>query len=99
VAQQLRKSQLGAALDDPVETLLRQITQTRQRCDLYASLLERQSDETDAEQAPAVRIDDGEPTDYEDGDGATYQILRGPRIPKWVAGLIGFKYAAAGKDG
>jgi hypothetical protein len=100
VAKQLTRFGLGDALDDPVETLLRQITQTRQRCDLYASLLERQYVEAEAEQAPDIRVDDGEPTDYEDGDGhATYQTLQGPRIPKWVAGLIGFKYAAAGKDG
>jgi hypothetical protein len=96
VAKQLSRFRL----DDPVEILLMQITQTRQRCDLYASLLERQYEETDAEQAPDVRLDDGEPTDYGDGGSfATYNTLPGPRIPRWVAGLIGFKYAAAGKDG
>lgn len=99
MAKQLSQFRLGDALDDPVETLLRQITQTRQRCDLYASLLERQYDEAEDEQAPAVRLDDGEPTDYEDDGEATYHVLPGPRIPHWVAGLIGFKYAAAGKDG
>jgi hypothetical protein len=55
VAKQLSQFRLGDALDDPLTTLLRQITQTRQRCDLYASLLERQYDETEDEQAPAVQ--------------------------------------------
>lgn len=86
----LSQWKLGDATDDPTETLLRQITQTRQRCDYYAELLYRQQDEAQDNQAPSTVDSD------DDGDVA---INRGPRIPKWLAGMIGFKYAAAGKDG
>lgn len=80
-----------SALDDPGTTLLRMITQSRMRADFYASLLQRQYDESDQdEQAPAVW--------YEDDEDGAYS-LPGPVIPRWVAGLIGFKYGSAGKDG
>jgi uncharacterized Ntn-hydrolase superfamily protein len=79
VAKSLSQWRLGDAVDDPTITLLRQITQTRHRCDYYADLLHQQVDEAD-------------------GNGNQFQHP-GPAIPKWVAGLIGHKYAAAGKDG
>lgn len=55
---QLMDWKLGDAVDDPVQTLLRQITQSRQRCDYYASLLNRQVDEADDKDdaATGVRI-------------------------------------------
>lgn len=79
VAKGLATWRLGDAVDDPTTTLLRQITQTRHRCDYYADLLHQQ-------------IDDAAESDND-------PMYGGPRIPKWVAGLIGYKYSAAGKDG
>lgn len=79
VAKSLQQWKLGDAMDDPTVTLLRQITQSRHRCDYYAELLHQQVDEA------AGNNDD--------------PVYNGPKIPKWVAGLIGHKYAAAGKDG
>ena len=79
MAKGLRDWRLGDALDDPTTTLLRQITQTRHRCDYYADLLQQQVDEAT--------------------DNDNDSVYNGPKIPKWVAGLIGHKYAAAGKDG
>lgn len=93
LALALSQWKLGDATDDPTETLLRQITQTRQRCDYYAELLYRQVEESQDEYAGGPLIQIGE-----DDTGNTITITP-PRIPKWVAGMIGFKYSAAGKDG
>lgn len=47
VRREISKWQLGATVDDPGETLLRMMTQSRQRAEVYASLLEESFDSTD----------------------------------------------------
>lgn len=100
VRAELMRWTLGDPVDDPGETLLRLITQSRMRADLYGDLLERAYD-------AAERLTDNE-TDLlvepdNDVERARVQQARQDLDHVFnvggVAALVGKTYGAAGKDG
>lgn len=74
---------LGEATDDPGTVLLRMITQSRRRAELYASLLEEAYEAAEAE----------------DLIGAAWTLGGQWRMPAGVSALIGHKYAVDPQGG
>jgi hypothetical protein len=91
VRAELANWTLGDPVDDPAETLLRLITQSRMRAEFYAALLQQAYDAAErmAEVAPSDR---GLAEDLQ-------RDLDNVLQAGGVAALIGKTYGAAGKDG
>lgn len=83
---------LGDAKDDPGETLLRLITQSRRRADLYAGLLEKAYD-------AAERLQAAQDTGDMHLDADARRDLQEVLANGGVGVLVGKTWGAAGKDG
>lgn len=90
VRAELMQWTLGTPVDDPGETLLRLITQSRMRADLYGDLLQQAYD-------AAERMSAGEMPDVARADAE--RDLEVVLQYGGVSALIGKTYGAAGKDG
>lgn len=87
---------LGEPVDDPADTLLRLITQSRMRADFYATLLQQAYDAAAALAGSSLAVGDDEAASPAgDQARAIAEVIE----QGGVAALVGKTYAAAGKDG
>jgi hypothetical protein len=92
VRDEVSRWTLGDAVDDPVETMLRLITQSRRRLDLYADLLQKAYDAAERLRTADIKGDVAL-------DADARRDLQEVLSTGGVAALVGKTWGAAGKDG